>query len=267
ACWTFVSDGLIAYGQKEMVFTVARRPDEQPEAIAREVGKFFSTVQKLAAQGRRVDFGDISVFDGAGPAGARGFAYIRPEALDGVDVPSSAVAAIALVGAEAQNAAVLGVNRVMGRLAKHYRYYPCPPWWDRDRTAIAAPPGEDTSILTRFARGRVPGVSALAAPDGLRLRVHQSARDKLARVLDERPPNATIALLTDFDPTADGLFVWVPGTDRMEAATAPSSRGARLALAFAAFAPGTTEDGGRIMEDGMAVMFTERSWDAFLDAV
>ncbi len=72
--------------------------------------------------------------------------------LGDVELPSSALAAIPLMGVEAEVAAALGVTRVMGRLARHYRYYPCPPWWDRGRASIAAAAGDDTSILRRLAR-------------------------------------------------------------------------------------------------------------------
>ena len=71
ACWTFVTDGLVGYGQKELVLTVAHAPGEHPEAIAREIAAFLSAVQKYAARGRRVDVGDITVFEGTGPAGDR----------------------------------------------------------------------------------------------------------------------------------------------------------------------------------------------------
>ena len=267
ACWTFVSDGLIGYGQKELVLTVARVPDESPEAIARDIAKLLSTVQQYAARGQRVDVGDITVFEGSGPAGARGVAYVRPAPLDGVVVPSSALAAIPLIGAEAEVAAVFGMTRIIGRLARHYRHYPCPPWWDRSRQTIAASAGEDTSILARLARHRVPGVSGRRERDGIRVRVHPSAHDKLVQVLDAAPGEVAQALLTDLDSEADGLLVWHPGAQQLEAATPAGSRAERVSIAFIALAPGTTETGGRILEDGAVLMFMAPAWDAFREAV
>ena len=51
-----------------------------------------------------------------------------------------------------------GVTRVLARLARHYRYYPCPPWWERGRSAVAALPGDDTSAADADEHVRVVGV-------------------------------------------------------------------------------------------------------------
>jgi len=51
-CWTFVSDGLLGYGQKELVLTVARSPGEHPQAIAEEISTLLASLQPLAAASR-----------------------------------------------------------------------------------------------------------------------------------------------------------------------------------------------------------------------
>jgi hypothetical protein len=260
ACWTFVSDGLVGMGQKELALTIKRGRDEHPEGIAREVGSFLVDMYRRAGQGRRVDVGDLTLFGGPGPAGVRGFAYVAPETLPGVELPLLTLAAIALIGLEAPLARNYGPARVLARLAVHYRHYPCPPWWERGRAAVAAGAGDDTSLLAQMVRVHVRGVCARMAGSNVRLSVHPGAREALQRTLFETPSDVAFAMLIAPDPEADGMLVWRPGDDQLAAATPEGSRGERLSLAFVGFAVGVDDVGGRVMEDGAMLMFTTEAW-------
>jgi hypothetical protein len=44
-CWSFVSDGLAALGQKELVFTFARQRDESIDPLAGQVGRLLITIR------------------------------------------------------------------------------------------------------------------------------------------------------------------------------------------------------------------------------
>jgi hypothetical protein len=267
SCWTFVTDGLVGQGQKELALTIARGPGEHPEDIAREVETFAVAVHRMAGQGRRVDVGDITLLGGLGPAGARGFAYVVPETLPGVDLPLSVVTAIPLIGDEARLAREFGPARVLARLAAHYRYYPCPPWWERGRPAVAAVPGDGTSLLAQMVRVHVRGVSARMDGSNVRLSVHPGAREALQRTLAEAPRDAAFAILITSDIGADGAFLWRPGSDQLQAATPKGSRGQRLSLAFIGFAVDQPDTGGRVMEDGAILMFTTQAWEALGAAI
>ena len=266
-CWTFVTDGLLGQGQKELALTIARGDGEHPEDIAREVGSFAVAVHRMAGQGRLVDVGDLTMFGGLGPAGARGFAYVVPETMPGVEFPLLALAAIPLVGDEARLARDFGPARVLARLAAHYRYYPCPPWWERGRPAFAAQPGDESSLLAQMVRVHVRGVSARMDGGNVRLSVHPGAREALQRTLAEAPTDAAFAILIGPDTEADGAFVWRPGSDQLSAATPHGSRGERLSLAFVGFAVGVDDVGGRVMEDGAMLMVTPEAWAALGTAI
>jgi hypothetical protein len=59
-CWTYVTDGLLAVGQKELTLTVAREAGENsppPSPFG-----FFETAWELAKSGRIVDVGDFTKF-------------------------------------------------------------------------------------------------------------------------------------------------------------------------------------------------------------
>ncbi len=51
-CWTYVTDGLWKLGQKELIFSLRRRPEEEPQAFPQDPVQFFLQVHRLAQEGR-----------------------------------------------------------------------------------------------------------------------------------------------------------------------------------------------------------------------
>src|SRR5215469_14106245 len=65
--WTYVTQGLQQVGQKELIFSLLREPDEEPAAFPHDPLRFFVKVHALARQGRLVDAGQSTLFrDSAG---------------------------------------------------------------------------------------------------------------------------------------------------------------------------------------------------------
>lgn len=270
-CTTFVSERLIALGQKEMLFTLSRgatADEADPQEFADDVVRFLRRAHYLASEGRRVDVGDISEFGlTGGPDRVRGVCYLTPEWMTGVAVPLSALALIPLVGDEVDAVKVFGFTRVMARLGAHYRYFPCPPWWERNRPVIAVHEEDVDSVLGKCRRWSFAGVCARLQGRCVVLRVPAGSRDALARTLAEAQPDAVPALTLELDPEADGLLVWTPGQPQRSATTPPGSRAERLSLCFLAFAPGQAQDYVSMREDGAVAVLTSTSWTRLLAAV
>ena len=127
--------------------------------------------------------------------------------------------------------------------------------------------GEDTSVLAKLPRVRVAGLSARLEGTCVRLRVQPAAGEHLARALAAAPRDAAFAFLTELDSGADGLLVWTPGTEQLQAATPEGSRGLRVSLCFVGFGVGTEVTGGRIIEDGALLTCTTQEWERFRRAV
>ena len=89
-CWTYVSDGLRAHGQKELLLTLRRNDDEPPETFPREPFRFFTLMHSFAEQGRVVDAGDYSLlsapFFGRRSTPFTAVAYIRRSPPSGFDL-------------------------------------------------------------------------------------------------------------------------------------------------------------------------------------
>src|SRR5678815_6182732 len=74
SCWSYVTDGLRAYRQREIVFTLARPPGAGTEHAHPEPLQLLGAIAPLAQQGRLVDEGGVTE---VGPGGLFGQPAIR----------------------------------------------------------------------------------------------------------------------------------------------------------------------------------------------
>jgi len=74
SCWSYVTDGLVAQKQKEMIFTLRRDPRQKPEDYPSELLELFVTIFHYAERGQLVDVGQSTLF---GETGFFGNSYFR----------------------------------------------------------------------------------------------------------------------------------------------------------------------------------------------
>src|SRR5262245_40546552 len=152
-CWSYVTDGLRRHGQQEMVFTLRRRSEEGEADFPQDPLAFFADVHGLARDGKRVEAGGHTIFTPRVPFlglnSTVGMAYVPAEDLPGVNYPAPTLAAILLRGDEVHATPVIGSYRVLSLLGGHCRYYPTPPWSDRDRPPVLSRAELEQSLLTR----------------------------------------------------------------------------------------------------------------------
>jgi hypothetical protein len=163
-CWSYVSDGLWAHGQKEMIFTLRRsQPDELatlPDTstpffpdVHQYIVAFFQEVYRFAQQGQLVYEGDCSWFGSPGFFGNSewaAFVYIHPQQMAGIEVSFPLLAAILLTAEEFEVYRNFGVTRIMSHLGRAYVYYPCPSWSERSRSSVVSMEAMQESILRRM---------------------------------------------------------------------------------------------------------------------
>src|SRR5262245_25725283 len=120
-CWVYVTEGLAAFGQREIAFALRIMPHENAGTPPPDVLHFYSTVLGLAEQGRLVDAGGFSGFGPGGFLGdpnLRGVGYLRNHPYLGLPAPADALVAIALMGIELEVAQQFGATRVAARLGQ-----------------------------------------------------------------------------------------------------------------------------------------------------
>jgi hypothetical protein len=278
-CWTFVSDGLLAVGQKELAFTVKREPDEPEAAYPRELLHLYEDVFWLAGQEKKiVDEGDFTRLGDEGPgllrSDFRGVLYTPPQRLEGVTTSGPYLTAIVVTAGEVDAAAKFGFVRIMALLGQEYRFFPTTPWLDRRRSEIASPQALSSSLLAKIRRVRLKSGSVRqeAAPGGkpatlgqggtVVLRLKPEAKEELAQILAQVPPEEPVAFLVNPDPEADTCMTWRPGQRAPVAIAAPGALGAKLAGNFIAFGPESGVDSAaQRIEDGFSLILAKESWE------
>jgi len=294
ACWTYVSQGLRARGQKEIVCSVACRKGEPVDAFPRDLLEMYAVIDDFACKGQLVDVGGRSEIGDGGPgilgnAAFRGMLYTPPQ-LGNFPAPDSPfLTAVALTRGELHLAMEQGMVRMMALLGHHYRFYPTPPWIDRDRKEIAHVEGMRTSILDKVTRAyatdltvceevTVPrriereqpevGLTQLArAPSRIHLRVGTKAAIALRELLAQPQAEGGFALLTGLEPTADACYIWKPGQTEPTAIGPTGRMGSRACGNFLILVPGQDKCEGRLLEDGFGVGLTDAAWADFRAAI
>jgi len=265
SCWSYVTNGLSFWGQKEMVLTLKREADEPAAEYSTEPIELFHGIAGLARDGALADAGHVTHFQPKrGPWGGH-VLYVAAQPLPGVPVPEEALAAIVITGHELETVRSHGATRVMARLGREAVYFPCPPWSDRARLR-SAKPAAGKSILDRTLIVHLPGVSAIY--DGRNVSIFASAgsRPDLRRAMEQWSIDKPLALLTGMGQ-GDGCLVWEPGLKGLNAITPPNSTGRQLAACFLMIAGGLETNEIRLVEDGIGLILTEDSTAALRDAL
>jgi hypothetical protein len=258
-CWSYVSDGLRAAQQSEVVFTLRRERDEDDAAFPEGPAMLFGTLYQLAAQGHRATVGSCTEL------GARRFfghhlLYADAQPLAGVTLPPGCLAAVLIDDDELRAVRTFGCTRVLGRMGKAASYYPFPPWSERGRRGLSLTSTFEQSLLSRLGV-RVSGQIVASLHDG---RVTVGIRRSLhASLQGMELPDTPTGLLALRDPAADACLVWEPGQDEPAAISPPGSDGSRMAGAFAVVLGEQPHDGGKLFEDGFVIELTDASWASF----
>jgi hypothetical protein len=289
SCWTYVSNGLWAVGQKEIVFTVKRRPGEAENAYPRDLLGFYQSMYHMASEEQRiVDIGDaIATKPGVAPFLGRpdflGVLFAPPQPLEGIHVTAPWLMALILTADELAVARQYGMVRVMATLGREYRFFPTAPWADRDRRELVSLRDMEQSILSKMVRRYANAASVrqesrlvsrveLPGPGDVKdqdvkldqgrivLRFRPGAAAELKEALADPPKDAVIALLVGPDPGALACRTWLAGHKEQVAISKPGVSGTNIEGSFIAFVPHQKDDGGRPLEDGFAIFLRDESW-------
>lgn len=306
-CWTYVTQGFLAHGQKEFVFTLVCGLSDDPTGAPRDPIQFFTQIYSLAEQKKIVDAGGYTRFQPRtgtflGVTGMVGFAYTQPEPLPGVDLPPTGqfLNAIFLLPGEAEMVQAGWLYRVLSRLGREAQYYPHPPWSNPRREPVFNRDQLSGCLLSKMPtahlngafvrmylarrephedmRGRAVGGSTpetketdttpLSKCEHLLLRIHRDRLPEVREILSHvTGTEGAFALLLDADPEADMRLTWLPG-DVAPSTLTPTPNASCLTGGFLAVAFGPhVSEGGRISEDGFSFLLKPALWLRLRDAL
>jgi hypothetical protein len=267
ACFSYVTDGLRASGQKEMILTVSDdREEAQPPMLPLQ---FFARVNELAVQGHVVDIGGFSYTEP--PVGFmgnfRGILYEHSQSFAGVPAPADALMAILATEDEVEVAKRCGNSRVLVRLGDSYRYFPFPPWSDRARSSVVTQDFWRQSLLSRMPRLSAPGITVRQEGERVMVRLASRVAVIVNEMLSKLPDDRPITLCANLDPEADGMLVWQPGQREPRAIVPPGSKGERMGGCFIIMLPENLTNENELFEDGFISKLTTSSWQDVIEAL
>lgn len=267
SCWSYLTDGLNKYGQKEMSFLVKIGEGKEDDEYPLEPLGFFYTVKNFASKGQFVDNWDITEFGNTGFISSqfRALAYLPPEPISAFQNTSQLITGILLTEEELNIAKTFGVTRLVGLLGQAFSHYPCPPWVDLERKSVATQAtlqAMQQSIVAKLPHLRVPGVTVSLTDNDIVLRLKPIARGFLEQQMKQIPDSFPIVLRADLDRHANGLLVWQSANDQQapSAITPPGSDGSRISGAFVIFIPEQDETEGQVLEDGFVLRVRNDVW-------
>lgn len=265
-CWSYVTDGLAAQDQAEIVFTLRREPGEAAERFPDDPFRLFATIHELAERGLRVtagsqtEFGDARLFD-------HHVLYVPAQPLSGVPLPASCLTALLVTADELRAVRTFGPTRVLARMGQAAIHYPFPPWADRRRRGMAMDRTFEASALAKLPRASAQDVRATLHGDRIVVSALRTAHPVWPDRLAQLPDRVPLALLTALDPTANGCLVWVPGQKEPEAIIPTGSDASRVCGCFFAVFADQPASTGKILEDGFAMQLTGEAWQALRRAL
>lgn len=269
SCWSYVSEGMVAQKQKEIIFTLRRDPRQKPEDYPHDFLDLLDGIYHFAEDGRLVDVGDVTLFGDTGfmQRDFRGIGYVEPQSLPAVDIPSPALAGIALKGDEALIAWHFSLTRVTALLGMKYRYYPYPTWSDLQRAPVASLKGMDKSPLEMIVKTTARG-SYYEEDKHISLVLLPSSRERLQKFLGKLGPDQPIFLRTQVDGRADACLVWSPGQKKLVVIAPAGSTGSRKTGAYLVLLPAKQKATDfQIVEDGYSIFFIASDWQKVREAL
>lgn len=264
----YVSDGLRALGQSELLISIVRRDGEDAESLDLAMAGLFGSVYAMASQKRLLGPGAmIELAEGGfveprfgGLACASG-AWARALA------PSGSTCVVPLTRGEVTVAKSAGVGRILARLGEACGQFPFPIAWDRDRADVSHGDEETKSIRMRVPRALVPGLSVTMTGSKITMRLPRGADGAMKQLFERVPADKAIALDAEPALDTDAWLTWKPAQAAPSAIAAQGRDPQRVAGHVLLIAPGAPNDAIRLTEDGFAALLTDPTCVAMREAL
>lgn len=265
SCWTYVSNGLEKVGQKEIIVSIQKLPDDQIGDFPQAPLEFFKTVLDHALRKEFIDICSISDFGQSGflsstfPAAA----YVRSQTMGDWFPPANSLSMVLLTAEELAASQLAGITRVFALLGKNTLHFPCPVWNKLNRESVVS--SEMLAQMNESFIAQMPRIlirdSGISAEDRvISLQLPLSSRHYFTQ-LTELELQTPLMLLPDFDERSDAVLVYqMDKAASPLAISAPGTEGERIAGSFICFAPDQDSDHGMIVEDGFALSARRETW-------
>ncbi|MBN1260365.1 MAG: hypothetical protein JXB35_06755 [Anaerolineae bacterium] len=258
-CWTYVTSGLAAHRQQEVILTIQSDPQADKGAPLRFPLEILKQLYHLARQGRYVGawgYTSLTLLMQQGTGLPFNLAYAHPAPLEGLTLPQDALAGIFLSAEELEVYRTFGLSRLLAAHARHFHYFPYPTWSTFPAPQIVTPEALRNSMLNGIPRIHLPGAAATLEGNQVTLHISPQARALLIPNLERLQPEQPFALLPELARDIDGCFAWDPDANTVALNAPPNSQRQRIAGCYVGFVPDQPQNAGHLFEDGFMIMLT-----------
>ncbi|XP_074611326.1 zinc finger FYVE domain-containing protein 9-like isoform X1 [Acropora palmata] len=215
-CWCFVSEGMGAANQEEMVVLLECLKKEA--MIPKDVLSHFNTAFAYAKQGHTVSELGYTIFGQPflGSSDNAGFLYFKPtyQCLKNLPLPATPYVVGILIKRLETPWAQLFPLRLQLRLGAEYRYYPCPLFSSRSRSAVYGEVGHTIMNLLadfknfQYTLARVTGLVIHMKEKTTLVRLPQDRYDEVLKILNASDEHV-MAMGANFSLKADSHLVCI----------------------------------------------------------
>jgi hypothetical protein len=238
-CWIYISDGLSTLNQPEIVFCIKQNFEEKEDNVPAVPLEWMAFVRRLATSGIQLHTGQLCqlIFQGDAlliqmdrftvkmnssnwkaierfGSLVHGIKILEsclnlPEGT----VPADAHHVIALTPEETAVAKQFGVTRVVAHVGLAIRWFPHPPFIDRDRTDTVTMADQANSIRIGLPMARMYGLNARQEEKDLIFTIPKGdeRREVFKKYVRDSPVTAALGFESFLIPAATGGYVWKAG--------------------------------------------------------
>ncbi len=260
-CWIFVSHGLSALKQRELVLIMRINRNIQANKLPKPPLSLFMFLFKAILQKKRFAIGDVIGFGVKGLMGFGGMGCTFSDVkLQNVNLPAHYLHCVLLTKEELAVAHAFGLTRVLARMGFESNRYPFNPWNDTERSGLPLQSViQNSDFKNRKSLLLKHSSVNLVAGEKVVLVIAPATHSTLTNHIKLQGNSGRLDLITQLLPYHEGVLVWLPEKDSIEMNVHPDLEGNVIAGSYVSFIR-SDQSGATMVEDGFQVNLDDQAW-------
>jgi hypothetical protein len=259
-CWTYITKGLTAFGQKEMSLSLLLEDDDDEDSFPKTPVKIFQLLEKSARGGKAANIADSTRLGSTGFYGFAAVYYL--DAIQYEDLPdlTDHLSLMLVHQSEYEFAKKYGFTRLLSRIGKFCSSFPYPTWNSRHRPSLFEEKPSEVTILENIRSLTFKNNTAELVGNQVVLTIDPLDRDQLLGSL-RKLESSPFALNTSLSLNVNAALSWEPGQEKPGAYTAPDEV-THIGAAFVQFESAATTS-SNLVEDGFSFRLSPETLAVF----
>lgn len=263
-CWTYVTRGFTAQGQREMSLSLLVDDDNTGD-FPRTPVRMFELLAERTRE-RKLQPGDATLLGQKGIFGFPSLFCLPAIQFEGLPSLDEHLALILVHQEEYDYAKQMGLTRFLSRLGKFCSSFPYPTWNTQARPSLFPDNNRELSLLADASHIRAERSSVQLSGDDLSMTLHAADLATLQDAMMTVSSGQVLTLCTAFSPDCDASLYWQEGQLETGAYASETRQAGIIGGSFVTLGRSEKSEFS-IVEDGFAVSLTDQQWRKLLDAL